>query len=117
MSSNIFILGLVGLAIIYLAEGVSSPEVQVYLRHPTGKGKENVIQCYASKFHPPDIKATLFKNGQVMTNAEVKDMGFDRDWTFRYLTYATFTPAPGDKMECHVSHQGIVKKYTLEQQF
>ncbi|WP_205684497.1 hypothetical protein, partial [Acinetobacter baumannii] len=48
----------------------SPPKTQVYSRNPGEYGKENVLICHVSDFHPPDITITLLKNGVEIPDAK-----------------------------------------------
>ncbi|RAM39375.1 hypothetical protein DOZ52_29625, partial [Enterobacter hormaechei] len=54
-------------ALVFLSASCSArqsdPKVQVYSRNPGEYGKANVLICYVSGFHPPDITIQLLKNG------------------------------------------------------
>ncbi|XP_043942284.1 beta-2-microglobulin-like [Protopterus annectens] len=117
MARKDFLVAVIGLAIICLSDAVFPPKVQVYTRKHPVNGEDNVFQCYASGFHPPDIKIALMKNGQEMKDSQQTDMGFANDWTFKVLKYAPFTPNSNDKIECRVSHHGDDKSYVWDPSF
>ncbi|KAL1269327.1 hypothetical protein QQF64_031616 [Cirrhinus molitorella] len=66
----------------------SDPKVQVYSRNPGEYGKPNVLICYVSGFHPPDITIELLRNGQEITGSNQTDLAFEQGWQF-HLTNPT----------------------------
>lgn len=86
-----------------------TPQVQVYSRNPAEKGKENTLNCYVDKFHPPKINITLEKNGQRIENMQVSDLSFADDWTFQLLVHAPVTPNGKDEYTCRVEHVTLGK--------
>ncbi|XP_043103430.1 beta-2-microglobulin, like [Puntigrus tetrazona] len=92
----------------------SPPKVQVYSRNPGEYGKKNVLICYVSDFHPPDITITLKKNGQEIQNSHQTDLAFEQGWKFHLTRYVDFTPQLGEDYTCEVNHMNEKKSYTWE---
>ncbi|XP_076846359.1 beta-2-microglobulin-like [Brachyhypopomus gauderio] len=110
------LLGLVVLAVlsaVSLAKQ-SSPKVQVYSRNPGEFGKDNVLICHVSGFHPPDINIDLLKNGQVIKEYKQTDLAFEQGWQFHLTKSAKFKPSQGDTYTCKVRHMTEEKVYTWE---
>lgn len=87
------------------------PKTQVYSRNPGEYGKENVLICHVSDFHPPDITITLLKNGEELPDAKQTDLVFNQDWHFHLTKHVTFTPKEGEKYTCKVTHGQDTKIY------
>ncbi|XP_030064879.1 beta-2-microglobulin [Microcaecilia unicolor] len=83
-----------------------APQVDVYTRYPVENGKENVVICYARRFHPHIISMSLKEDGKVMSGVQELDLSFDPDWTFRKVIYANFIPGDGKLCTCDVNHLG-----------
>ncbi|KAG9270440.1 beta-2-microglobulin-like [Astyanax mexicanus] len=70
--------------VVFAFLGVSSfakespPKVQVYSRNPGEFGKDNVLICHVSGFHPPDITIDLLENGTPIPNAKQTDLAFEQ---------------------------------------
>ncbi|XP_026867047.2 beta-2-microglobulin, like [Electrophorus electricus] len=92
----------------------SSPKVQVYSRKPGEFGKENVLICHASDFHPPDISLDLLKNGILMSNTKQTDLAFEQGWKFHLTKTVPFNPSAHDVYTCRVRHMTDEKTYTWE---
>uniref|UniRef100_A0A3Q0RBV0 Beta-2-microglobulin n=1 Tax=Amphilophus citrinellus TaxID=61819 RepID=A0A3Q0RBV0_AMPCI len=94
------------IAVIYctVESKYSAPKVMVYSRNPGEYGKDNVIICHVSGFHPPDITITLLKNGVEIPNAKQTDLVFKQDWHFHLTKHASFTPREGESYTCKVTH-------------
>uniref|UniRef100_A0A0E9XKI7 Beta-2-microglobulin n=2 Tax=Anguilla anguilla TaxID=7936 RepID=A0A0E9XKI7_ANGAN len=92
----------------------SAPKVQVYSKLPGQFDQPNVLLCYVSNFHPPDIKITLLKDNVEMPGATQTDLAFEQSWQFHLTKSVPFTPQAGEKYACRVQHQGITKPYSWE---
>ncbi|XP_016090776.1 beta-2-microglobulin-like [Sinocyclocheilus grahami] len=92
----------------------SDPKVQVYSRNPGDYGKKNVLICYVSGFHPPDITIELLKNGQEIPHSHQTDLAFEQGWQFHLTKHADFTPQAGEEYSCRVRHMSNTKTYTWE---
>ncbi|XP_063316904.1 beta-2-microglobulin-like [Pelmatolapia mariae] len=92
----------------------SAPKTQVYSRNPGEYGKENVLICHVSNFHPPDITITLLKDGVEIPDAKQTDLVFNQDWHFHLTKHVTFTPKDGEKYTCKVTHGTVTKDYGWE---
>ncbi|XP_056319010.1 beta-2-microglobulin, like [Danio aesculapii] len=90
------------------------PKVQVYSRYPGEYGKDNVLICYVSGFHPPDITIELLKNGQEIPGATQTDLAFEQGWFFHLTKYVNFKPQSGEVYTCKVRHLKETKVYTWE---
>ncbi|XP_031227559.1 beta-2-microglobulin [Mastomys coucha] len=110
-SVTLVFLVLVSLTSLYAVE--KSPLIQVYSRHPPENGKANFLNCYVSQFHPPHIEIELLKNGQKMTNVEMSDLSFSKDWSFYILAHAEFTPTATDTYACRVKHPTMKEPKTV----
>jgi len=89
---------------------LADPTVQVYSRHPGEYGKENVLICYVSGFHPPDISIKLLKNGVEIQGSKQTDLAFEEGWKFHLTRYVEFNPKSGEHYTCSVSHMGADAK-------
>ncbi|XP_042680409.1 beta-2-microglobulin [Centrocercus urophasianus] len=94
-------------ALLGLAQADLTPKVQVYSRFPASAGTKNVLNCFASGFHPPKISITLMKDGVPMEGAQYSDMSFNDDWSFQRLVYADFTPSSDAVYTCKVEHETL----------
>ncbi|XP_059182155.1 beta-2-microglobulin-like [Centropristis striata] len=90
------------------------PKVLVYSRDPGQFGKENILICRASDFHPPDITIVLTRNGVAIPNANQTDLAFKKDWRFHLTTSVKFTPVSGEEYNCKVTHGKITNHYAWE---
>ncbi|XP_040007719.1 beta-2-microglobulin-like [Xiphias gladius] len=90
------------------------PTVQVYSRRPAEYGKDNVLMCYVTGFHPPLITIDLLKNGNNITEAIQSDLSFEEGWFYTLLKHGRFTPSKGDQYACRVTHMGRPKTFFLE---
>ncbi|KAL7827356.1 hypothetical protein SRHO_G00330740 [Serrasalmus rhombeus] len=93
---------------------VSSPKVQVYSRNPGEYGKENVLICHVSGFHPPDITIDLLKNGAEIQDTKQTDLAFEQGWQFHLTKSATFNPRSGESYTCRVKHMDNTNTYSWE---
>ncbi|XP_036434411.1 beta-2-microglobulin, like [Colossoma macropomum] len=93
---------------------VSSPKVQVYSRNPGEYGKDNVLICHVSGFHPPDITIKLLKNGVEIMDTKQTDLAFEQGWQFHLTKSAAFKPVSGETYACEVQHMGKQNKYSWE---
>ncbi|XP_017551836.1 beta-2-microglobulin, like [Pygocentrus nattereri] len=93
---------------------VSSPKVQVYSRNPGEYGKENVLICHVSGFHPPDITIDLLKNGAEIQNTKQTDLAFEQGWQFHLTKSAAFNPSSGETYTCRVKHMDKTNMYSWE---
>ncbi|XP_051965047.1 beta-2-microglobulin, like [Xyrauchen texanus] len=92
----------------------SDPKVQVYSRNSGEYGKKNVLICYVSGFHPPDITIDLLKNGQEIPGATQTDLAFEQGWDFHLTKFVDFNPQRGEVYACKVRHLSSIKTYTWE---
>lgn len=90
---------------------LAEPKVQVYSRNPGEYGKENVLICYVSGFHPPDITIELLKDGVEIKDSTQTDLAFEEGWQFHLTKFAKFTPKLGEKYTCKVRHLTNTKSY------
>lgn len=90
---------------------IAPPKVQVYSHKPGEFGKENILICHVSEFHPPDITIQLLKDGGEIPNANQTDLAFKKNWHFHLTKTAAFTPVVGEKYSCKVTHGSTVKDY------
>ncbi|XP_045927777.1 beta-2-microglobulin-like [Micropterus dolomieu] len=90
------------------------PKVQVYSRNPGEYGKDNVLICHVSGFHPPDITIQLLKDGVELPGARQTDLAFKQDWRFHLTKNVDFTPVNGDKFVCKVTHGDKTNEYAWE---
>lgn len=102
---------LVSLVGLYAIE--STPQIQVYTRHPPEDGKPNFLNCYVSKFHPPQIEIELLKNGEKINKVEQSDLAFSKDWTFYTLVHTEITPNSYDTYACRVKHTTLPEPKTV----
>lgn len=100
------------LALAGLANADEAPKVEVYSRKHAANGEENVLNCFASGFYPPQISITLLKNGQPMSDVKHADMSFNDKWHFQQLVYAPFRPQRGDTYSCKVAHSALPEPQT-----
>ncbi|XP_077079846.1 beta-2-microglobulin, like [Siphateles boraxobius] len=106
-------------ALVFLSASCSAkhadPTVQVYSRNPGEYDKANVLICYVSGFHPPDITIQLLKNGVEIPGSTQTDLAFEQGWKFHLTRYVDFKPKLGEDYTCKVSHMGApAKSYTWE---
>uniref|UniRef100_A0A8B9J670 Beta-2-microglobulin n=1 Tax=Astyanax mexicanus TaxID=7994 RepID=A0A8B9J670_ASTMX len=103
--------------VVFVALGCSSlakqsdPKVQVYSYSPGEFGKENILICHVSEFHPPDISINLLKNGIEIPNAKQTDLAFEQGWKFHLTRSVSFTPQKNEEYACRVTHMGIGKNF------
>ncbi|XP_066052493.1 beta-2-microglobulin [Chamaea fasciata] len=95
---------LVLLALPGLEAAGESPKVEVYARSRAEEGKENVLHCFITGFHPPKIDIDLLKNGEPMPGVTYGDLSFNEKWQFQRLVYAPFIPTREDIFTCKVQH-------------
>ncbi|CAM4713954.1 unnamed protein product [Leuciscus chuanchicus] len=88
----------------------SEPTVQLYSRNPGEYGKGNVLICYVSGFHPPDITIQLLKDGVEIPGSTQTDLAFEQGWKFHLTRYVEFKPQPGEKYTCKVRHMAKPEK-------
>ncbi|XP_056102845.1 beta-2-microglobulin, like [Rhinichthys klamathensis goyatoka] len=97
-------------ALVFLSASCSAritePKVQVYSRNPGEYGKANVLICYVSGFHPPDITIKLLKNGVEIPDSKQTDLAFEEGWKFHLTRHVDFNPQSGESYTCSVSHMG-----------
>lgn len=91
---------------------LAEPKVQVYSRNIGVYGQKNVLICYASGFHPPDITIDLLKDGNVIPGATQTDLAFEQGWDFHLTKYVEFLPQSGQEYTCRVRHLATTKTYT-----
>ncbi|XP_039621012.1 beta-2-microglobulin-like [Polypterus senegalus] len=83
------------------------PKVQIYSKFPGEYGKDNVLICHVSGFHPPNIKVKLIKNDADIPGTKTSDLAFRRTWDF-YLTQSVpFVPNKNDRYSCVVDHSTL----------
>ncbi|XP_028670821.1 beta-2-microglobulin-like [Erpetoichthys calabaricus] len=94
----------------------SKPKVQIYTRNPGVYGQENVLICYVSDFHPPNVKVQLYKNDVKIPGTKTSDLAFKRTWDFFLMQTVPFTPQKGDIYSCAVDHSTLTgpSMYTWE---
>ncbi|NXF86626.1 B2MG protein, partial [Eubucco bourcierii] len=100
------------LALVGLGNADEAPKVEVYSRKDVANGEGNVLHCFVSGFHPPQITITLLKNGKPMSDVKYTDMSFNDKWHFQQLVYAPFTPQRGDIFSCRVVHSTLPEGQT-----
>ncbi|XP_010004228.1 PREDICTED: beta-2-microglobulin [Chaetura pelagica] len=83
---------------------LEAPKVQLYTRTDAVLGQENVLNCFVSGFHPPQIEVSLLRNGEPLSGVKYADMSFNDKWHFERLVYVPFTPRKGDLYTCKVAH-------------
>ncbi|XP_015283951.1 PREDICTED: beta-2-microglobulin-like, partial [Gekko japonicus] len=106
-------------AVVVAAEATSrAPTVQVFTHYPPEIGKENNLQCYADRFHPPKISIELLKNSKPMESQE-SDLSFHQDWAFHQLVYANITIDGKTEYACKVGHETVreLQTHKLEWEF
>ncbi|XP_073723621.1 beta-2-microglobulin, like [Misgurnus anguillicaudatus] len=113
MSCKLIVAAVVLLSVSCFAKQ-SPPKVQVYSRNVGEYGKENVLICHASGFHPPDITIKLFKNGVEIPDASQTDLSFEQGWDFQLTKFVKFTPQNGETYTCEVEHLSVPKTFTWE---
>ncbi|XP_050973087.1 beta-2-microglobulin, like [Labeo rohita] len=111
---KVVVAALVLLSASCLAKNVTDPKVQVYSRNPGEYGKPNVLICYVSGFHPPDITIELLKNGQEIPGSHQTDLAFEQGWQFHLTKFVDFNPQVGEVYTCRVRHMTNTKSYTWE---
>ncbi|XP_053933829.1 beta-2-microglobulin [Cuculus canorus] len=84
-----------------------APKVEVYSRQHVAAGEENILNCFVSGFHPPQIDIALLKNGEPMSGVQYADMSFNDKWYFQRLVYVPFSPKDGELYVCRVTHAGF----------
>ncbi|NXV07475.1 B2MG protein, partial [Cettia cetti] len=92
------------LALPGLEAAGEEPKVEVYARSRAEEGKENILQCFITGFHPPKIDIELLKNGEPMPGVTYGDLSFNEEWKFQRLVYAPFFPTREDIFSCKVVH-------------
>lgn len=90
---------------------LADPKVQVYSYSPGEFGKENVLICHVSGFHPPDITIELLKNGVEIPDAQQTDLAFEKGWKFHLTRSAPFTPQKHEDYACRVRHVDTSKTF------
>nr|WIM36833.1 beta-2-microglobulin-1 [Ogcocephalus cubifrons] len=98
-------------AVVYCSEKYAPPKVQVYTTAPGKHGRENVLVCFVSGFHPPDVTIVLIKNGREIVEARQTDLAFKHNWQFHLTKSMPFTPAKEDAYSCRVTHGVSMKDY------
>uniref|UniRef100_A0A8D0HKZ4 Major histocompatibility complex, class II, DR alpha n=1 Tax=Sphenodon punctatus TaxID=8508 RepID=A0A8D0HKZ4_SPHPU len=91
------------------------PEVMVYPENPVELGEPKILICFVTKFSPPVLNVTWFKNGQTVEKG-VEETDFyprDQDNSFRKFSYLTFIPEPNDIYTCQVEHWGLSTLWVL----
>ncbi|XP_029317943.1 beta-2-microglobulin-like [Cottoperca gobio] len=99
-------------AVSFAVDSKHSPaKVQVYSRMPAEYGYENILICYVSDFHPPDISIQLLKNGEEISNANQTDLAFEQNWHFHLTKTVAFKPISGEQYICMVTHGNTTNNY------
>ncbi|NXR36688.1 B2MG protein, partial [Zosterops hypoxanthus] len=101
------VLALLALPGLEAAGETESPKVEVYARNRAEEGKENVLHCFITGFHPPKIDIELLKNGEPMPDVTYGDLSFNEKWQFQRLVYAPFIPTREDVFTCRVVHSSM----------
>uniref|UniRef100_A0A674H3T7 Beta-2-microglobulin n=1 Tax=Taeniopygia guttata TaxID=59729 RepID=A0A674H3T7_TAEGU len=110
MARGALALGLLALlALLGLGAAAESPKVEVYARSRAEEGKENILHCFVTGFHPPKIDIKLLKNGDPIPGVKYGDLSFNEKWQFQRLVYVPFTPTRGDTFSCEVAHSTMPK--------
>ncbi|NWH38917.1 B2MG protein, partial [Chloropsis hardwickii] len=97
------------LALLGLGAAAEAPKVEVYARSRAEEGKENILHCFVTGFHPPRIDIELLKNGQPMPGVTYGDLSFNEKWQFQRLVYVSFIPTKGDSFACKVAHSTMAE--------
>ncbi|RLW03628.1 hypothetical protein DV515_00006231 [Chloebia gouldiae] len=97
------------LALLGLGAAAEPPKVEVYARSHAEEGKENILHCFVTGFHPPKIDIKLLKNGEPIPGVKYGDLSFNEKWQFQRLVYVPFTPTRGDTFSCEVAHSTMPK--------
>ncbi|XP_075900392.1 beta-2-microglobulin-like isoform X2 [Nelusetta ayraudi] len=92
------------LAAAAYAEKYSPPKVQVYSKQPGLFGQNNVLICYVSGFHPPDLSIQLLEDQKEMKGTNQTDLAFKGDWRFHLTKSVAFVPSSGHQYSCKVTH-------------
>ncbi|KAM9334838.1 beta-2-microglobulin-like [Symphorus nematophorus] len=90
------------------------PKVQVYSFAPGQYGKENILICHVSGFHPPDITIELLRDGSILPGANQTDLAFKKNWHFHLTKHVAFTPVDGQKFSCKVTHGQNTNEYAWD---
>ncbi|XP_021409809.1 beta-2-microglobulin isoform X2 [Lonchura striata] len=110
MARSALALGVLALlALLGLGAAAESPKVEVYARSRAEEGKENILHCFVTGFHPPKIDIKLLKNGEPIPGVKYGDLSFNEKWQFQRLVYVPFTPTKGDTFSCEVAHSTMPK--------
>uniref|UniRef100_A0A8C5UAC8 Beta-2-microglobulin n=1 Tax=Malurus cyaneus samueli TaxID=2593467 RepID=A0A8C5UAC8_9PASS len=102
------------LALLGLGAAGEAPKVEVYARSRAEEGKENILHCSISGFHPPKIDVELLKNGEPIPNVQYGDLSFNEKWQFQRLVHVPFTPRSGDTYSCRVEHSTMPEPRTYQ---
>lgn len=86
-----------------------APKVEVYARSRAEEGKENILHCFVTGFHPPKIDIELLKNGNPISGVMYGDLSFNEKWQFQRLVYAPFIPTREDTFVCRVAHSTMAE--------
>ncbi|NWW73474.1 B2MG protein, partial [Climacteris rufus] len=100
------------LALLGLGATVEPPKVEVYARSRPEEGKENILQCFVTGFHPPKIDIELLKNGEPIPDVKYGDLSFNDKWQFQRLVYGTIHPFKGETYSCRVVHSSMPQPQT-----
>ncbi|XP_069572251.1 beta-2-microglobulin-like [Brachyistius frenatus] len=111
-----FAVFLAALAAVYCSVDAkhTPPKVLLYSRNAGEFGKDNILICHVSDFHPPDITIQLMKDGVEIPNAEQTDLAFKANWHFHLTRNVPFTPVAGEKFSCRVTHGTKVTEHAWE---
>ncbi|XP_072273285.1 beta-2-microglobulin-like [Pyxicephalus adspersus] len=114
-SALILYIGVLALPIGVVLGKDKPPKVYVFTQNPIHFGEPNVLICYCSDFHPPNIDIRLKHDGIEYDNCKISELTFMNDWAFSMTSSVNFTPQEGVKYSCDVSHsKGHIKSYVLD---
>ncbi|XP_034019724.1 beta-2-microglobulin [Thalassophryne amazonica] len=112
---KLVVLIVVVLALWCSTESKTAPaKVQVYSHYPGKFGQDNILMCYVTGFHPPNIEIQLLRNGEEIPNAVQTDLAFREGWYFHLMKNVAFKPMKDDVYLCRVTHQGVPKDYAWQ---
>ncbi|NWV18315.1 B2MG protein, partial [Origma solitaria] len=100
------------MALLGLGAAAETPKVEVYARSRAEEGKENILHCFVTGFHPPQIDIELLKNGEPIPGVKYGDLSFNDKWQFQRLVYVPFTPTKDDIFTCRVAHSTMAEPRT-----
>ncbi|XP_032927067.1 beta-2-microglobulin [Catharus ustulatus] len=110
MAREALVLSLLALLALLGQEAAGeAPKVEVYARSRAEEGKENILHCFVTGFHPPKIDIELLKNDKPIPDVKYGDLSFDEKWQFQRLVYVPFVPTRGDTFSCRVAHSTMAE--------